>query len=116
MLLVAAAGAVLAGAVLDGHAGTVLRNLGSGVLGGFVLGKLLRALFVPTLVAAALGVAALWGLAGADLLPGHVHPRELVLAAAAWLGHETLMLERLALHVLPVSLSAALGLTIALRR
>lgn len=116
MLLVAAAGAVLAGAVLDGHVGTVLRNLGAGVLGGFALGTLLRTLFVPTLVAAALAVAALWWLAGADVLPGHVHPRELVLAAFAWLGHETLMLERLALHVLPTSLTAALGLAIALRR
>ncbi len=114
--LVAAAAAVLVGAVLDGHAGTVLRNLGSGLLGGFVVAKLLRALFVPTVVAVGLAVAAAWWLAGSGVLPEHVHPRELVLAGAAWLGHETLMLERLALHVLPVAASAALGMLTGLRR
>jgi uncharacterized membrane protein (Fun14 family) len=116
VVLVGATAALLAGILLDGGAAVLLRNVGGGVLGGYALAHLLRRFLVPTIVVVGLLVAAAWGLAELDLVHDAVHPRELVLAAWAWLTDEVLMLERLALHVLPAAVAGGVGFAAGLRR
>lgn len=107
---------MLAGVLLDGPWALSLRLVGAAVFGGFVLAHLLRHLLMPTIVALGVITAAAWGLAEADLVHDAVHPRALVLAAWRWLTDEVMMLERLALHVLPAAVAGGVGFAAGMRR